>query len=62
MDKQTKENLKNEKTAQFDAEILKLQKEREYIVSRHELKLVEIDKRLDEFTFQRDTFKDLKIK
>jgi len=62
MNKEQKEKLKQEKTELLDMEILKLEKEREYIVSRHELKLKEIDEKLDALKFQRDTFKELKIK
>ena len=62
MDKQQKEKLKQEKTDLLDQEVLKLEKEREYIVSRHELKLKEIDEKLEALKFQRDTFKELKIK
>ena len=62
MNKETKEQFKKEKTALYDEEILKLEKEKEYIQSRHNLKIVEIDKRLEELGFQRDTFKELKIK
>ena len=62
MDKQEKEKFKKDKTDSLDVEVLKLEKEKEYIISRHEQKIAEIDKRLEDLKFQKEIFINFKIK
>ena len=62
MDKQQKEKLKQEKTDLLDQEVLKLEKEKEYIRQRHEQKMKEMDEKLDALKFQKDVFREHKVK
>ena len=43
--------FKKEKTDSLDQEVLQLEKERTYLEDRHNAKLAEIDKKLDELKF-----------
>ena len=62
MDKQQKEKLKQEKTDLYDQEVLKLEKEKEYIQNRHEQKMKEMEEKLETLKFQRNVFKEHKVK
>ena len=62
MDKEKKEQLKKEKTDLLDSEVLKLQKELEYIQARHEQKVKEIQERIEGLSFQKEVFNQHKVK
>ena len=62
MNKEIKEKIKQEKTESLDVEILKLEKEKEFIQVRHAQKIKEIDEKLEMLKFQSEVFKAHKVK
>ena len=62
MDKQEKEKFKQEKTELLDSDVLKLEQEITYIQNRHDQKMTELGKRLEDLKFQKEIFINFKIK